>query len=125
MCVCVCVCSDELVASQSSTFDFLRPLLQKPDDRPDGLVFVYSLAFRASQATMAQWSQGLAQLFHELTGAGPRYMFIGDLSAANEDAADESQEYVTTVTHTHTQHSAFRACRAAISGLGSAQSEKS
>ena len=91
--------SDELVASQSSPFDFLRPLLQKPDDRPDGLVFVYSLALRSSQATMAQWSQGLAQLFHALTGAGPRYMFIGDLSAANEDAADGSQEYVTTVTH--------------------------
>jgi hypothetical protein len=108
------LCSDELVASQSTTFDFLRPLLQKPDDRPDGLVFVYSLALRASQATMAQWSQGLAQLFHELTGAGPRYMFIGDLSAPNEDAAaDELQEYVATVTRT----TLFRACRAAISGV--------
>jgi len=79
--------SDELVASQSATFDFLTPLVQQANDRPEALVFVYSLSSHTTQAAITQWSTGLAQLFSQLPGgAGPRYMFIGDLTAGEEDA---------------------------------------
>jgi hypothetical protein len=60
--------------------------MQQANDRPEALVFVYSQSSHATQTAMTQWSTGLAKLFSQLPGgAGPRYMFIGDLTAGGEE----------------------------------------
>lgn len=88
--------SDDMVAesARSGTFGFLQPLMQHSEDRPDGLVFVYSFNSRASQEAIGSWSRGIAGVFTKDVNSratGPRYMFIGDLTGAREDA--ESQLY--------------------------------